>query len=129
MKHRKFYSVLVFILLASMVLAACAPAAPAETPAATVPPVEEPTAVMTEAPVEEPTEVMTEEPEATEAPTETEAPSEALASFGAESCDYGGKVLSIEAIDELTVRFNLCKPDPAFLAKVAFVPFAIYPSE
>jgi ABC-type transport system substrate-binding protein len=76
---------------------------------------------MTEEP--EATEVMTEEPEA------TEAPSEAMASFGAESCDYGGKVLSVEALDELTVRFNLCRPDPAFLAKVAFVPFAIYPSE
>jgi ABC-type transport system substrate-binding protein len=133
MKHRKVYTMLAFILLASMVLAACAPAAPAETPAATQPPAEQPTEVMTEEPTEvmteEPTEVMTEEPEATEAPTETEAPSEALASFGAESCDYGGKVLSIEALDELTVRFNLCRPDPAFLAKVAFVPFAIYPSE
>jgi peptide/nickel transport system substrate-binding protein len=133
MKHRKLYSVLAFILLASMVLAACAPAAPAETPAATEPAVEEPTAVVTEPPVEEPTEVMTEEP-ATEEPTETEEPateepSEAMASFGAESCDYGGKVLSIEALDEFTVRFNLCDADPAFLAKVAFVPFAIYPSE
>jgi ABC-type transport system substrate-binding protein len=52
-----------------------------------------------------------------------------LASFGAENCDYGGKILSIEALDEMTVRFNLCRPDPAFLAKIAFVPFAIYPSE
>jgi peptide/nickel transport system substrate-binding protein len=126
MKHRKFYTVLVVILLASMVLAACAPAAPAETPVATPPPVEEPEPVVTEPPVEEPTPAMTEEPEATEAPTE---PSEALASFGAESCDYGGKILSIEALDELTVRFNLCKPDPAFLAKIAFVPFSIWPSE
>lgn len=124
MKHRKFYSVLVVILLASMVLAACAPAAPAETPAATPPPVEEPTPVVTEPPVEEPTP--TEAPEVTEAPPETP---EVLASFGAESCDYGGKILSIEALDELTVRFNLCKPDPAFLAKIAFVPFSIWPSE
>ena len=47
----------------------------------------------------------------------------------AESCDYGGKVLSIEAVDQYTVVFNLCKPDPAFLAKAAFTPFAIQPEE
>ncbi|MBP7590183.1 MAG: peptide ABC transporter substrate-binding protein [Chloroflexi bacterium] len=50
-------------------------------------------------------------------------------SVAAENCDYGGKILSIEAVDELTVQFNLCKPDPAFLAKVAFTPFGIQPSE
>lgn len=50
-------------------------------------------------------------------------------SVAAENCDYGGKILSIEAVDELTVRFNLCKPDPAFYAKIAFVPFAIQPAE
>jgi ABC-type transport system substrate-binding protein len=33
------------------------------------------------------------------------------------------------AIDEYTVQFTLCKPDPAFLAKVAFGPFAIQPAE
>lgn len=50
-------------------------------------------------------------------------------SFAAENCDYGGKISSIEAVDKLTVQFNLCKPDPAFLAKVAFVPFGIQPAE
>lgn len=50
-------------------------------------------------------------------------------SVSAESCDYGGKILSIEAVDALTVAFNLCKPDPAFLAKVAFIPFGIQPAE
>jgi peptide/nickel transport system substrate-binding protein len=50
-------------------------------------------------------------------------------SVAAENCDYGGKISSIEAVDELTVRFNLCKPDPAFLAKIAFVPFGIQPME
>jgi len=45
------------------------------------------------------------------------------------SCDYGGKVLSIEAVDELTVVFTLCKPDPAFEAKIAFTPFGIQPQE
>src|SRR3972149_11915666 len=57
-----------------------------------------------------------------------------LAAFGnlkldAGSCDYGGKVLSIEAVDELTVVFTLCRPDPAFLATVAFTPFGIQPEE
>jgi ABC-type transport system substrate-binding protein len=47
----------------------------------------------------------------------------------AEDCDYGGKISSIEATDEFTVQFNLCKPDPAFLAKVAFTPFGIQSME
>ncbi|MCL4867523.1 MAG: peptide ABC transporter substrate-binding protein [Anaerolineae bacterium] len=50
-------------------------------------------------------------------------------SVAAENCDYGGKIKSIEAKDEYTVVFTLCKSDPAFLAKVAFVPFAIQPAE
>jgi len=50
-------------------------------------------------------------------------------SVSAENCDYGGEFLSIEAIDELTVKFTLCFPDPAFPAKVAFSSFTIHPSE
>ncbi|TAK13788.1 MAG: peptide ABC transporter substrate-binding protein [Anaerolineae bacterium] len=50
-------------------------------------------------------------------------------SVAAASCDYGGKIASIEATDRLTVVFNLCKPDPAFLAKAAFTPFGIQPRE
>ena len=50
-------------------------------------------------------------------------------SFSAESCDYGGKVLSVTALDEYTVEFKLCKSDPAFIAKMAFTPFAIQPAE
>ena len=34
--------------------------------------------------------------------------------IAAESCDYGGIIQSIEAVDELTVKFTLCQPDPAF---------------
>ena len=44
-------------------------------------------------------------------------------------CDYGGIISSIEAVDELTVVFTLCQPDPAFLVKVAFTPFGIQPEE
>ncbi len=50
-------------------------------------------------------------------------------SVAAENCDYGGKISSIESTDEFTVVFNLCKPDPAFLAKIAFTPFGIQPAE
>ncbi len=44
-------------------------------------------------------------------------------------CSYGGKMKEIAAVDELTVKFSLCKPDPAFMAKVAFIPFNIQPKE
>ena len=39
------------------------------------------------------------------------------------------KSLSVSAVDQYTVKFSLCKPDPAFMAKVAFIPFAIQPKE
>ena len=37
---------------------------------------------------------------------------------------YTGSLASIEAVDDLTVKFNLCAPDPAFLSKIAFSAFA-----
>ena len=43
----------------------------------------------------------------------------------AENCDYGGEFQSIESIDESTVKFTLCFPDPAFPSKVAFSSYAI----
>ncbi len=49
--------------------------------------------------------------------------------LAAANCDYGGFFESIVATDKYTVTFNLCKSDPAFLSKMAFVPFAIYPEE
>lgn len=66
-----------------------------------------------------------------EAPQATEAVAEAPAGpfepmvYAAENCDYGGEFQSIEAVDELTVKFTLCYPDPAFPSKVAFSSFAI----
>jgi len=50
-------------------------------------------------------------------------------SLAAPNCDYGGKIKSIEATDQFTVTFTMCKPDPAFLAKAAFTPFGIQPEE
>ena len=39
--------------------------------------------------------------------------------------EYTGNLAKIEATDDATVVFTLCNPDPAFLPKVAFSPFAI----
>jgi len=107
---RNLFALLSLFVLASMVLAACGGGA------------------ATEAMTEEPAPPATEAPVATEAPTE--APTEAMAPYegmsaSADSCDYGGEFKSIEAVDEFTVKFTLCTPDPAFLAKVAFADFAI----
>ncbi len=48
-----------------------------------------------------------------------------LQSLAAESCDYGGEMKKIEAVDQLTVKFTLCYPDPAFTAKVVQDAFGI----
>src|SRR3972149_2866108 len=115
MKHpHRTLALFSLLTIAALVLAACAPAV---TPT-TAPP--EPTKpAPTAAP---PTAVPPTEPPPTEEPfvgDKVEAP----------DCDYGGKIASIEAVDRLTVVFNLCKPDPSFLAKAAFIPFGIQPKE
>ncbi|MDH3308678.1 MAG: hypothetical protein OEO77_14325, partial [Acidimicrobiia bacterium] len=58
----------------------------------------------------------------TAAPTTTRAPDPGFEgmSLDAGGCDYGGKVNTITAVDEFTVEFNLCSPDPAFIPKLAF---------
>jgi len=43
--------------------------------------------------------------------------------------EYKGKVKSIEAPDPMTVVFNLCSTDTAFLEKMAFSVFSIYDSD
>ncbi len=63
-----------------------------------------------------------------ETPTTQDSGFEGLA-VDAGGCDYGGKVSSITALDESTVEFALCSPDPAFLAKIAFSVFGIQPAE
>jgi ABC-type transport system substrate-binding protein len=45
--------------------------------------------------------------------------------YEAPDCDYGGLMKSIEAVDEKTIKFTLCAPDPAFPSKIAFSSFAI----
>ena len=105
---RRWLLLLTTLLVLAVGLAACRQATP--TP--------------TEAPQE-----AAEAPKATEAPEATEAPKvfEPLV-VSDESCKTS-KIKSIEAVDEYTVRFTLCKPDPAFLAKIAFQPFFIRPQE
>jgi len=49
--------------------------------------------------------------------------------YEARDCSYGGLFKSMEALDAYTVRFTLCSPEPAFLAKIAFGAFGIYPKE
>ena len=71
------------------------------------------------------TPVATEAPAVTEAPAATEAVAYEPMVVAAENCDYGGELKSIEAIDQYTVKFTLCNPDPAFPSKVAFSVFAI----
>ncbi len=39
------------------------------------------------------------------------------------------KIKQIKAVDSMTVQVTMCKPDPAFLAKIAFTPFYIQPRE
>ncbi len=113
------------VVLASILLAACGGGAATEAPAV----VEEPAAAATDAPA------------ATESPavaTEAPIPDVAIATFDgtslsvpADECngDYIGSIQSVVATDANTVTFTLCRPDPAFLSKIAFSPFAIYPSE
>jgi peptide/nickel transport system substrate-binding protein len=114
MLTRKLWSLLAVLMALALVISACAPAA---TPAPTQPP------APTEAPAQPtampaPTEAPTAMPAPTEAPTE--APQMALMSKAAPDCNWGGTLKSIEAVDESTVKFTMCVPDPAFPSKAAF---------
>jgi ABC-type transport system substrate-binding protein len=57
----------------------------------------------------------------------TEKPYEAMSVTS--DCSNGTLFRTIETVDERTVRFTMCVPDPAFLSKIAFSPFAIYERE
>lgn len=52
-----------------------------------------------------------------------------LITYAATSCDYGGTIQSISALDPQTVQFVLCEPDGAFPQKVAFSSVGIQPYE
>lgn len=103
-RNRKIVFVGLAILLA-FALGACAQ--PTAEPTEAPPPVVAPTAVPPE-------------------PTVEEMMFEGL-TFEDPACS--GFISSIVAADEHTVVFNLCKPDAAFLSKMAFSVFSIYPQE
>jgi len=46
-----------------------------------------------------------------------------------DDCNYEGYIQSVEATTPIIVTFTLCKPDPAFLYKLALNSIAIYPRE
>jgi ABC-type transport system substrate-binding protein len=60
------------------------------------------------------------------AASEPAADGEAMADA---ECEYGGEFKSIEAVDDMTVKFTLCYPDVAILPKLASPSFNIYPAE
>jgi peptide/nickel transport system substrate-binding protein len=114
MKRQTLLILFGLLVTAVFVAAQCGAAPPTQPP-----PTEAPAAVPEPTATPEPAAAVEEEPEA----------EEVLLSVSAPSCDYGGKIDEIAALDPLTVRFTMCKPDPAFLAKAAFTPFGIQPRE
>ena len=142
MKKNRVLLLLGMLLIAAMVVTACtAPGGDVQEAIEEVAPtleaaVEEiaptvaaaATEVMAEEPTAEPaaTEEMAEEP--TAEPTAEEAAYEGMV-VAAPDCEYGGLFQEIAALDELTVQFSMCAPDPAFPAKAAFTSFAIQPAE
>ena len=134
MTSRKLLAVFALLTVFAMVLSACGPAAtPAPQAAA---PTQAPAPTAAPAPTEAP--APTAAPAPTEAPSRRKPPAPAAAAsqtmtatdtkYEAVSCDYGGEIKSIEAVDDMTVKFTLCAPDVAFLSKVAFSAFGIHPA-
>lgn len=120
MKHRLFVSLFAVAVVLSMLLSACVPQqAPTSAPA-----------VPTEAPkpTEPPAPAATEAPKPAEPTAAPAAPYTPL-KYEAPDCNYGGNMKSIEAVDELTVKFTLCAPEPAFLPKVSVPAFKVLDSD
>ena len=87
MKHKSLYVLVAFVLVFSMLLAACQPGGGQVA-----------------------------EPTATEVPA---GPAFEPMKVAAPDCNYGGTIKSIESVDEFTVKFTFCAPEPAFLPKIA----------
>lgn len=110
------------LVLMSMVLAACTPAA---TPTPTQAVVATQPTASTQPPAATNTPAPTTAPAATAAPTATSAPTFKGTKVDAGDCAYGGELKTLEAVDANTVKFTLCAPDVAFQAKIAFAAFPI----
>lgn len=114
MSHARKLWTLVSLLVVVAMIAACAPAATPVPPKPTTAPAK-PTDVPAPA---KPTDVP--------APVKpTAVPAVKFMTKAAPDCTYGGLMKSIEAVDDSTVKFTLCSPDPAFPSKIAFNAFAI----
>ncbi|HSL76487.1 MAG TPA: ABC transporter substrate-binding protein, partial [Candidatus Limnocylindrales bacterium] len=98
------------LLGAAAIIAACS----GTTPSASVAPSSEAPASVEPSASQEPFEAMV-------YPTDGDAP------CGVEP--YTGTIKKISATDRLTVTFDLCAPDPAFLPKVAFSVFGIHDAD
>jgi len=123
-------TIVALVLMAAQCGAQPEPAAQEEAPAEpTAAPVEEEAAPAEEESTE--AEAMEEEAaEPTTAPVEEEAMEEpGMMTISEADCSYGGLFKSIEAVDDMTVKFTLCTPDVAFPSKVAFTALNIQPSE
>jgi ABC-type transport system substrate-binding protein len=122
MKNKTLYIFIAVLLFAGLILTACQPTVeePAVEEAA---PEEEEMAEPEEEEMAEPEEEEMEEPE------EEEMEEAAFEPLVVSAECKNNKMKYIAALDELTVQFTLCKPDPAFLSKAAFTPFFIQPRE
>jgi peptide/nickel transport system substrate-binding protein len=120
-KHRLLFTLMALVVIFTMALSACVPAA---TPAPEQPTQPPAPAQPTAAPVQ-PTAAPA---QPTAAPVQpTAAPAFTGLKLAAPDCSYGGEFKSIEAVDATTVKFTLCAPDIAFPAKVAFASNEILP--
>lgn len=104
---RNLFALLSLLVLASMALAACGGAATTQAPAPQEP----------AAPPAQPT--------ATPEPAMPEFEGKSLTS----ECVSPQIIQSVVATGEYEVTFTLCQPDPAFLSKLAFNVYGIYPEE
>lgn len=98
MKHRYLYALFTFAVILSMVLAGCQTAGGGSSGTTGT------------------AAVKMDYKEVAFAAQKMEAP----------DCKYGGNFKSIETVDQYTVKFSLCTPDPAFLGKVSVGAFQIY---
>ncbi len=128
MKQKTLSVLLSVVVVATMLLTACAQTAATPTAvtvvteAPTVAPAATDTTAPTTAPEATATTAATTAPEAT---ATTAAPAYQGMKVEAPDCSYKGEFKSIEAVDESTVKFTLCYPDAAFKAKIAFAAFPI----
>ncbi len=119
MKRNTLFTLVAAVMILSFALSACGTAA---TPTAAPVPTEAPTQAVAVPPTAAPTEAM----QPTTAPVSNFQPMSVVAP----DCNYGtadnpAKLKAIEAVDQYTVKFTLCAPDPDFASKVAFSVFSI----